>query len=44
MDAGLELTVGLGVVAHTFNPSTREADFWIQGHSGLYSEFQDSQG
>jgi hypothetical protein len=37
----------LGVVAHTFNPSTWEAeagDFWVQGQPGLQSEFQDSQG
>jgi hypothetical protein len=38
-----------GVVAHTFNPSTREAeagqvDFWVRGQPGLQSEFQDSQG
>jgi hypothetical protein len=35
------------VVAHTFNPSTREAeqaDFWVRGQPGLQSEFQDSQG
>jgi hypothetical protein len=35
------------MVAHTFNPSTREAeegDFWVQGQPGLQSEFQDSQG
>jgi hypothetical protein len=36
------------VVAHVFNPSTREAEaggflsFW--GQPGLQSEFQDSQG
>jgi hypothetical protein len=36
------------VIAHVFNPSTREAqrqaDFWVQGQPGLQSEFQDSQG
>jgi hypothetical protein len=32
-----------GVVAHAFNPSTREADFWVWGQPGLQSEFQDSQ-
>jgi hypothetical protein len=35
-----------GVVAHAFNPSTREqrqADFWVRGQPGLQSEFQDSQ-
>ena len=35
------------MVAHTFNPSTREADaggFWVRGQSGLQSELQDSQG
>jgi hypothetical protein len=39
------------VVAHTFNPSTQQAetgrflssDFWVRGQSGLQSEFQDSQ-
>jgi hypothetical protein len=31
------------VVAHTFNPSTREAEAGGQGQSGLQSEFQDSQ-
>jgi hypothetical protein len=33
------------VVAHTFNPSTWEAeeeDFWVPGQPGLQSEFQDS--
>ena len=39
----------LGVVAHAFNPSTREAeagqaDFWVRGHPGLQSELQDNQG
>jgi hypothetical protein len=37
----------LGVMAHAFNPSTREAeaaDFWVLGQPGLQSEFQDSQG
>jgi hypothetical protein len=36
-----------GVVAHTFNPSTREAEagrFLSWGQPGLQSEFQDSQG
>jgi hypothetical protein len=35
------------VVANAFNPSTRrqrQVDFWVQGHPGLQSEFQDSQG
>jgi hypothetical protein len=35
------------VVAHTFNPSTWEAeavDFWVRGQPALQSEFQDSQG
>jgi hypothetical protein len=32
------------VVAHAFNPSTPEADFWVRGQPGLQSEFQDSQG
>jgi hypothetical protein len=36
-----------GVVAHTFNPSTWEAEvgenFWVRGQPGLQSEFQDSQ-
>jgi hypothetical protein len=34
------------VVAHAFNPTTREAeqaDFWVRGQPGLQSEFQDSQ-
>jgi hypothetical protein len=32
------------VVAQAFNPSTWQADFWVQGQHGLQSEFQDSQG
>lgn len=36
------------VVAHTFDPSTREAkaggSLWVPGQPGLQSEFQDSQG
>ena len=32
------------VVAHAFNPSTWEADFWVRGQPGLQNEFQDSQG
>jgi hypothetical protein len=32
------------VVAQAFNPSTREADFWVWGQPGLQSEFQDSPG
>jgi hypothetical protein len=39
--------MGRAVVAHAFNPSTREAeagDFWVRGQHGLQSEFQDSQG
>jgi hypothetical protein len=31
------------VVAHAFNPSTWEADFWVQDQPGLQSEFQDSR-
>jgi hypothetical protein len=34
-------------VAHTFNPSTREAEasgsLWDGGHLGLQRKFQDSQ-
>jgi hypothetical protein len=37
----LEVGWLLGMVAHTFNPSTREAE---AGQPGLQSEFQDSQG
>ena len=29
----------LGVLAHAFNPSTQEADFWVRGQPGLQSEF-----
>ena len=33
------------MAAHTFNPSTQEADLlWVRGQPGLQSEFQDSQG
>lgn len=36
------------MVAHTFNPSTWEAEvggsLWAQGKPGLESEFQDIQG
>jgi hypothetical protein len=35
------------MVAHAFNPSTREAEtdrFLSRGQPGLQSEFQDSQG
>jgi hypothetical protein len=33
-----------GVVAHAFNPSTREAEAGeVRGQPGLESEFQDSQ-
>jgi hypothetical protein len=45
--AGRGGTSESGVVAHTFNPSTREAEadrFLVQGQPGLQSEFQDSQG
>jgi hypothetical protein len=35
-------------MAHTFNPSTQEAEagrsLWVQGQPGLQSEFQDIQG
>jgi hypothetical protein len=35
------------VVAHTFNPSTQEAEaggsLWVWGQPDLYSEFQGSQ-
>jgi hypothetical protein len=31
-------------VVHTFNPSTPEADLWVQGLTSLQIEFQDSQG
>ena len=38
----------LEVVAHTFNPSTQEAEAggppWVRGQPGLQSQFQDSQG
>jgi hypothetical protein len=35
----------LGVVAYSFNPSTRDAEAGrVQGQPGLQSEFQDSQG
>jgi hypothetical protein len=37
----------LGVVAHDFNPSTREAEadrFLSSSQPGLQSEFQDRQG
>jgi hypothetical protein len=38
------------MVAHAFNPSTWDAEtggylrLWVQGQTGLQSEFQDSQG
>jgi hypothetical protein len=33
------------MVAHSFNPGRqRQVDFWVRGHPGLQSEFQDSQG
>ena len=36
------------MVAHTFDPNTREAEangiLWVLGLHGLQSEFQDSQG
>jgi hypothetical protein len=41
------LAIEQGMVAHTFNPSTQEggqADFWVLGHPGLQSDFQESQG
>jgi hypothetical protein len=31
------------VVAHAFNPSTWEANFWVRGQPDLQSEFQDTQ-
>jgi hypothetical protein len=35
------------VVAHTFNPSSREAEpggfLWVHGYPSLQSEFQNSQ-
>jgi hypothetical protein len=38
----------LAVVAHAFNPNTREAgaggSLWVWGQPGLKSEFQNSQG
>jgi hypothetical protein len=36
----------LGVVAHTFNPNTQEAEAsrFLSRQPGLQSEFQDSQG
>jgi hypothetical protein len=38
--------VALGVVAHTFNPSTwgAEAGGFLSSRPGLHSEFQDTQG
>jgi hypothetical protein len=44
----LESVLSSGVVAHTFNPITWEAEasssLWVQGQPGLHNEFQDSQG
>jgi hypothetical protein len=43
----LKSDITLGVVAHTFNPSTQEAEaggFLSSRQPGLQSEFQDSQG
>jgi hypothetical protein len=40
-------SISPGVVAHAFNPSTREAEaggFLSSRQPGLQSEFQDSQG
>ena len=31
------------VVAHAFNPSTQQVDFWVWSQPGLQSKFQDSQ-
>jgi hypothetical protein len=42
-----EIKMGPGVVAHTFNPSTREAEaggFLSSRPAWSKSEFQDSQG
>ena len=37
----------MAVVAHTFNPSTQEAEaggsLWVRGQPGRQSEFQDNQ-
>ena len=36
------------MMAHTFNPSTLEAEaggsLWVQGQPGLHSEFQEESG
>ena len=43
----MKMIYSRAVVAHTFNPSTQEAesvDFWVQGQPGLQSEFQESLG
>jgi hypothetical protein len=42
---GNEKILGRAEVAHTFNPSTWEAEAGgVRGQPGLQSEFQDSQG
>jgi hypothetical protein len=42
----VETECSQAVVAHAFNPSTREAEAgrFLSSRSGLQSEFQDSQG
>ena len=42
------MKVGQGIVAHTFNPSTLEAEagksLLVQDHSDIHSKFQAGQG
>ena len=43
----LKEIISWAVVAHALIPALgrqRQVDFWVQGHPGLQSEFQDSQG